>query len=106
MPAWGSKGGRNSNMEMSLADQDRAITILPAEVPASQDALGAGPALPTSKRRGARPTSRSTATAAKARKPGAGRSAPVPAVATADFYRDMVWSLRNGVLAVTVDGTV
>ena len=23
-----------------------------------------------------------------------------------DFYRDLVWSLRNGVLAVTVDGTV
>jgi signal transduction histidine kinase len=27
-------------------------------------------------------------------------------VAPADFYRDLVWSLRNGVLAVTVDGTV
>ena len=32
------EGVRNFNMEMSLADQDRAITILPAEAPASQGA--------------------------------------------------------------------
>jgi signal transduction histidine kinase len=94
-------------MEMSLADQDRAITILPDEVPGTQGPLGAGPALPTRKPRGARrQTSRSTATATKARKPGSGRTESARGVTTADFYRDMVWSLRNGVLAVTVDGTV
>ena len=96
-------------MEMSLADQDRAITILPAEAPASQDRLGAGPALPTRKPTGARPsaTSRTSAkaTATRTRKTGTA-SATVRSVAPEDFYRDLVWSLRNGVLAVTVDGTV
>jgi signal transduction histidine kinase len=93
-------------MEMSLADQDRAITILPAEAPGRQGALGAGPALPNRKTPGTRrQVSRSTAAATKARKPAAGRP-EAAGIATADFYRDMVWSLRNGVLAVTIDGTV
>jgi signal transduction histidine kinase len=93
-------------MEMSLADQDRAITILPAEATVHQDGLGAGPALPNRKTRGARrQPSRSSTTAVKARTPAGGRT-EAPSVATGDFYRDMVWSLRNGVLAVTLDGTV
>jgi signal transduction histidine kinase len=33
-------------------------------------------------------------------------SATVRSIAPDDFYRDLVWSLRNGVLAVTVDGSV
>ncbi len=96
-------------MEMSLADQERAITILPTGAPASQGSLGAGPALPTRKPKGARPsaTSRTSAkaTAARTRTTGTA-SATVRSTAPDDFYRDLVWSLRNGVLAVTVDGTV
>jgi two-component system nitrogen regulation sensor histidine kinase GlnL len=43
------------------------------------------------------------AAAAKARKP----KAAAPRTSTSDeFYRDLVWSLRNGVLAVTLDGNV
>jgi signal transduction histidine kinase len=90
-------------MEMSLADQDRAITILPAEASATQQALGADPALPTQKTKGGRPSVR--AAAGKTRKPQA-RPVGVRNLAPDNFYRDMVWSLRNGVLAVTVDGTV
>jgi len=96
-------------MEMSLADQDRAITILPVEAPATQASLADDPALPIRKPKGARRASSS------APRPGATggkppKAKPVTAgtasIAPDDFYRDLVWSLRNGVLAVTVDGTV
>jgi signal transduction histidine kinase len=96
-------------MEMSLADQDPAITILPVEAPATQASLADDPALPIRKPKGARRASSS------APRPGATggkppKAKPVTAgtasIAPDDFYRDLVWSLRNGVLAVTVDGTV
>jgi len=48
---------------------------------------------------------RSSPRAARSRKTSA-ESASVRTSAPDDFYRDLVWSLRNGVLAVTVDGTV
>ena len=94
-------------MEMSLADQDRAITILPAEVPARQERLGAGPALPTRKPKSAKRSApaRTRTTTGKARKPDES-AAGIRNLAPDDFYRDLVWSLRNGVVAVTVDGTV
>ena len=93
-------------MEMSLADQDGAITILATGVPVDQDLLGAGPALPTRKPRTRHtPAPKRSSTAATATKPrksdASGRKD-----ASEDFYRDLVWSLRNGVLAVTRDGTV
>jgi signal transduction histidine kinase len=93
-------------MEMSLADQDRAITILAAE-----DLLsGEGPATDSVPTRNSRADRRTLATrpkaAAKPRKSKAGSVASVRTVATDEFYRDLVWSLRNGVLAVTVDGRV
>jgi len=93
-------------MEMSLADQDRAITILPAE-----DLLsGEGPAtdsVPTRNSRAEqRPVDARPKAAAKSRKSKAASVASVRTVATDEFYRDLVWSLRNGVLAVTVDGRV
>ncbi len=93
-------------MEMSLADQDRAITILPAE-----DLLsGEGPAtdsVPTRNSRAEqRPVGARPKAAAKSRKSKAASVASVRTVATDEFYRDLVWSLRNGVLAVTVDGRV
>jgi signal transduction histidine kinase len=93
-------------MEMSLADQDRAITILPTKDLLSQAVPDVDPAVPTRQPRGAEPRSapRARATTAKTRK---ARSADdVRRVAPDDFYRDLVWSLRNGVLAVTVDGRV
>jgi two-component system nitrogen regulation sensor histidine kinase GlnL len=93
-------------MEMSLADQDRAITILPAE-----DLLsGEGPDTDSVPTRNSRAERRPLATrpkaAAKPRKSKAGSVASVRTVATDEFYRDLVWSLRNGVLAVTVDGRI
>jgi signal transduction histidine kinase len=80
-------------MEMSLADQERAITILPTKDLLSPDGPGVDP-VPT------RPTR------AKPRKSAGSSSASVRELATDEFYRDLVWSLRNGVLAVTVDGRV
>jgi signal transduction histidine kinase len=90
-------------MENSLADQDRAITILrpeSPEVPAADYAV---------------PTPKPPVAARRARKSvGAGLRQPVAAVGAVEaepvtpehFYRDLVWNLRNGVLAVTADGRV
>ena len=39
-----------------------------------------------------------------ASKPKAGRRGPAPGVVPDGFYRDMVWNLRNGVVAITRDG--
>jgi signal transduction histidine kinase len=52
------------------------------------------------------PAGRSQAAPAKARKPASTAAASVRSIAPDDFYRDLVWSLRNGVLAVTVDGSI
>jgi signal transduction histidine kinase len=49
---------------------------------------------------------RSRAATAKARKPRTESTTNVRNVATDEFYRDLVWSLRNGVIAVTIDGRV
>ena len=93
-------------MEMSLADQEHAITILPAEDPAT----GEGPAADPVPARNPRPASRRTASPRKPRGSQASLKADADSnirnIATEDFYRDLVWSLRNGVIAVTVDGRV
>ena len=103
--AFASPGERrwpaNSKMENSLADQDRAITILrpePHQVPAAI-------AVPTFKSSGAARRSRKTVRSAEL------SSAPVTTlgaelVTPEHFYRDLVWNLRNGVVAVTADGHV
>ena len=91
-------------MENSLADHDRAITILwlePPQVPAADHAV---------------PTLKSSVAARRSRKtaPGGVRAASSAVVDKPDlegvtpehFYRDLVWNLRNGVLAVTADGRV
>jgi signal transduction histidine kinase len=92
-------------MEMSLADQDRAITILPAKDLLSPDGPGVDP-VPTRPTRDQRRSAAGRPQAAgKARKSDAS-TASVRALATDEFYRDLVWSLRNGVLAVTIDGRV
>ena len=89
-------------MENSLADQDRAITISPPE--------------PTSGacRRLRRADIKPSVAARRARKPSDGlepgsrrQSSPASRSRTPeDFYRDLVWNLRNGVLAVTRDGRI
>jgi signal transduction histidine kinase len=93
---------RNYNMEMSLADQERAITILPADDPTHREGPAADPVParrpPSANRRNGSDQSRP----AKPRK----ATTNVRNIASDDFYRDLVWSLRNGVIAVTVDGRV
>jgi signal transduction histidine kinase len=82
-------------MENSLADQDRAITILP---PDRQSAGAAELAVPTPK---------PAVVARRARKPASsGRLETARTGAPDTFYRDLVWNLRNGVIAVTADGRV
>jgi signal transduction histidine kinase len=86
-------------MENSLADQDRAITILP---PDRQPARAVELVVPTSK---------PAVAARRSRKPVSGSIRELAgSVATSEapetFYRDLVWNLRNGVIAVTSDGRV
>jgi two-component system nitrogen regulation sensor histidine kinase GlnL len=95
-------------MEMSLADQDRAITILPVEDPAHIEGPDANP-VPARKPRSTHRrngSDRSRAASAKPRKARAAAPSNVRDLTPDDFYRDLVWSLRNGVIAVTVDGSV
>jgi signal transduction histidine kinase len=83
-------------MEQSLAEQDGAITILNAGETGDSNASPAE-AMPT-KRAATRKRSASTS---------AINSLPVTdEVAPTSFYRDLVWTLRNGVLAITRDGRV
>jgi signal transduction histidine kinase len=90
-------------METSLADQDRAITILPAQDLLSPDGPGVD-SVPTRPQRAERRPAAGRSSAVKPRKTS--ESASARRLATDEFYRDLVWSLRNGVLAVTVDGRV
>src|SRR4029453_18894666 len=93
-------------MEKSLADGHRAITLPMPESDVPGPAQSAMPIRKTRSRAargsavvpGRAPKGRSAAAA----KTGRGALAPV-----ADgFYRDLVWNLRNGVLAVTRDGQI
>ncbi|MEO7274899.1 MAG: ATP-binding protein [Vicinamibacterales bacterium] len=90
-------------MGNSLAEQSEAITISsPEPLPAPGDH-----AVPTSKPSGAARRSRKPVRGGPA---GPLQAAP-PAVSSGpitpeDFYRDLVWNLRNGVIAVTDDGGV
>ena len=86
---------------MSLADQDRGITLL-TSVP--DPGASADPALPTSKpsaaaRRSAHVrTGRAGGKASTAARTADGAPADTPVIGD-HFYRDLVWNLRNGVLA-------
>src|SRR5687768_6538742 len=91
-------------MEKSLAESHGAITILPSEAAAG---FSLSPVMPDRKPRGASrrtapATRRGPKTPTARRRPSAGD----PTVAADSFYRDLVWNLRNGVLAVTRDGRV
>ena len=93
-------------MEMSLADRDRAITILPADDLLSQVSSGADTAVPVQVSPSTNSRSGDTPAAAKTRKSKRHNEGNVRTVASDDFYRDLVWSLRNGVLAVTIEGRI
>jgi signal transduction histidine kinase len=90
-------------MENSLADQDRAITILRPESP---QVTAADYAVSTLKPPvAARRSRKSVRTAANPAAPAPERLEAEPPTPE-HFYRDLVWNLRNGVLAVTADGRV
>lgn len=92
-------------MEKSLAASVGAITILPSEAAAG---FSLSPVMPDRKPRGGSRRSAPTAkrgtkkSVAPRRRPPAGDET----VAADSFYRDLVWNLRNGVLAITRDGRV
>jgi signal transduction histidine kinase len=81
---------------------ERALTILG---PDPEPSLPAAPTMPIGKPRAAAdgPTGLRRAAAQKPRAPRA--SNDIEAVAET-FYRDLVWNLRNGVIAVTRDGRI
>jgi signal transduction histidine kinase len=89
-------------MQKTLADVERALTILDLD----RERFPGPPIMPSRKPRTAadRPTS------APRRVSGVKRATPrrrVDIATVADgFYRDLVWNLRNGVIAVTRDGRV
>ena len=83
----------------SLADGSEAITILNPEM---VSAAGIDADMPDRK---PRPSGR-TRSATAGRKPAPSRPGSGTDEAADGFFRDLVWSLRNGVLAVTRDGTV
>ena len=85
-------------MQKTFAGEDPAITILTTQ-PAPR--VPAATTMPirkarTAARRPARPAAKVT------RKPARSAAASVPD----GFYRDLVWNLRNGVIAVTRDGRI
>ena len=93
---------RKLQKENSLAERERTITILASEP--QLPGLTADPTMPIRKprvaARRAAPTSARTSAKSKGARRQDGDAVPD------DFYRDLVWNLRNGVLAVTRDGRV
>ncbi|CAN5836612.1 nitrogen fixation sensor histidine kinase GnfL [soil metagenome] len=56
--------------------------------------------------KGRQTTAKRAVARTEATPPAAGTGAPASPPAAEDFYRDLVWNLRNGVLAVTQDGRI
>ncbi len=84
-----------------MAERERAITLFASEpLPDRAASL----TMPIRKPRTAARQTASVASRAAA-KPPAGRDRPTDTVGEG-FYRDLVWNLRNGVLAVTRDGRI
>src|SRR3954468_11353468 len=91
-------------MHKTLADEDRAITILGSEpgpyVPATST-------MPIRKpRAAARRTSRAVVSSPGKPRPKKGEPTAAGGGLPDGFYRDLVWNLRNGVLAITRDGRI
>jgi signal transduction histidine kinase len=89
-------------MQKSLAELQGLITILASEAAG----FSLSPVMPDRKSRGVSPTSPASAAKRGAKKPAARRRRPEDDVAADSFYRDLVWTLRNGVLAITRDGRI
>jgi two-component system nitrogen regulation sensor histidine kinase GlnL len=89
-------------MEKSLDELPGLITILSPEAAG----FSLSPPMPDRKLRGATPRPAPVRKRA-AKKPAASRRLrPNEEVAADSFFRDLVWTLRNGVLAITRDGRV
>jgi signal transduction histidine kinase len=88
-------------MQKRLVDGDRALTILtPEPLPGFAAEINMPTSKPRAAGRAATAKPRAASTRAKARTPSK------DVVASEGFYRDLVWNLRNGVLAVTRDGGI
>jgi len=107
----GGRGGSHGNpkMERSLAEQDRPTSIAradepsravaePSARPAEPGRAGQSPLVVPNRRAAA--SRRGAAADARASRHAGGDATPDT------FYKDLVWNLRNGVLAVTRDGRV
>src|SRR4051812_47598736 len=91
-------------MQKRLAGQDRATTMLPPE-PNAASAVEV--AVPKSKSAGTVRPAPKSARRAPAKSPSSPSSPDSgPQIVPEHFYRDLVWNLRNGVVAVTSDGLV
>ncbi len=90
-------------MHKTLAGDDRAITILGSEPGPYAPATSTMPI--RKPRAAARRASRASVSSAGKSRPKS--ASPSKAVGVPDgFYRDLVWNLRNGVLAVTREGRI
>ena len=89
-------------MEKSLAELQGLITILAPEA----SGFSLSPLMPDRKLRGVAETPASSKRAVKKRVAPRRRATPADSVAADSFFRDLVWTLRNGVLAITRDGRV
>ncbi len=91
-------------MEKSLAHSHGAITILPPE---AASGFSLSPFMPDRKLRGEARRPASTVSRAPKKPAGTGGRRPGDEpIPRESFYRDLVWNLRNGVLAITRDGRV
>ncbi len=90
-------------MQKSLAQSDAAITILSPEPQPGSDLFAMADT------RAHKPSSGKAGRVAKApnrRAPRKAGTAAADLVVPEGFYRDLVWNLRNGVLAITRDGRI
>ena len=91
-----------SQMQKSLSDTERAITLLEQ---GPDEYFPASSTMPIRKPRAVADGTRSVARRTAPPKRRARASKDIETVAEV-FYRDLVWNLRNGVIAVTRDGRI
>jgi PAS domain S-box-containing protein len=88
-------------MQKSLAEKGGLFTLMAA---GPSPGVGVDSAMPLPKTRRARPPRPAAGRAGS--EGGSGGRRGIDKIASDAFYRDLVWNLRNGVLAVTRDGNV
>ena len=91
-------------MHKTLADEDRAITILGSEPGPYEPATSTMPI--RKPRAAARRASHVVVSSRGKTRPKGARPSEAVAGVPDGFYRDLVWNLRNGVLAVTRDSRI